>query len=488
MLKVTDLHIAGLVHGLNFEIAAGERVALIGESGSGKSLTALSVMRLLPRELPATGRIEFQGRDLLQLRDRQLRQIRGAKIAMIFQEPMTALDPLMRVGRQVADMMRVHGMPRRRARERTAELFGDVGLAAEKISAFPHQLSGGQRQRVLIAMALANDPDLLICDEPTTALDVMVQHQILELISRLVAERGISLLFITHDLGVISRISEKVVVLREGHLVETGPTSEVLRSPTHEYTAALVAAYRPGENFPLTRPGEVIITAEELTRSHHGVPALDRVSLQVRSGERLGVVGGSGSGKTTLMKLIAGLDQPTSGSVSVKAETQLVFQDPMSSLDPRMRIFSSVEEPLLSTGMNREERAARVHEVLAEVGLPEDSAQRYPHQFSGGQRQRISIARALASRPDVLLADEAVSALDATVRAQVLALLDQLVSEYGLTLVFISHDLSVVRQVCSRVVVLHRGEVVEEGEIAEVWDNPRDEYTRELLAAVPVLG
>lgn len=487
MLKIEDLHIADLVHDLNFEIGKGERVGLIGESGSGKSLTALSIMGLLPRELAATGRVEFQGRNLLQLKDRRLRQIRGAKIAMVFQEPMTALDPLMRVGRQVADMMRVHGVSRHNAQQRARELFADVGLKVEKMRSFPHQLSGGQRQRVLIAMALANDPELLICDEPTTALDVTVQRQILELISRLVEQRGISLLFITHDLGVISQISEKVVVLKEGRMVESGPTAQVLVKPAHEYTAALVAAYRPGENFPVTTPGEPIIITEELTRSHRGIPALDRVSLTVRRGERLGVVGGSGSGKTTLMKLIAGLDQPTSGTVRVKASTQLVFQDPMSSLDPRMRIFSSVEEPLLSTEMTRAERAARVREVLTEVGLPPDAAQRYPHQFSGGQRQRISIARALAPRPDVLLADEAVSALDATVRAQVLALLDQLVEEYGLTLVFISHDLSVVRQVCSRVVVLNQGQVVEEGDIASVWENPRHEYTRALLTAVPAL-
>ncbi|MGP6172663.1 dipeptide ABC transporter ATP-binding protein [Corynebacterium sp. A21] len=487
MLKVKNLSINGLVDQVSFEIAPSERIGLIGESGSGKSLTALAIMGLLPRELSASGLVEFQGRNLLELRDRQLRQIRGARIAMVFQEPMTALDPLMRVGRQVADMMRVHGSSRDHAQQRTRELFADVGLAASKLSSFPHQLSGGQRQRVLIAMALANDPDLLICDEPTTALDVTVQRQILELISELVERRGISLLFITHDLGVISQISEKVVVLKGGHVVETGPTAAVLAAPRHEYTAALVEAYKPGESFPRTTPGEPIITAVALTREYRDTAALVDVSLTVRRGERLGVVGGSGSGKTTLMKLIAGLDQPTSGSVTVTAGTQLVFQDPMSSLDPRMKIFSSVEESLLSTSMNKAERAARVHAVLAEVGLPADSAQRYPHQFSGGQRQRISIARALAPRPEILLADEAVSALDATVRAQILALLDQLVDEYGLTLVFISHDLSVVRQVCSTVVVMNQGRVVEEGDISTVWEKPQHPYTRELLAAVSVL-
>lgn len=487
-LRVENLQVSNLVHDVSFDIAPGERVGVIGESGSGKSLTALAIMGLLPAGLNSSGTVEFQGDNLLDMRERQLQRIRGKRIAMVFQEPMTALNPLMRVGAQVAEMLTVHGVSRRDAKQRTRELFDDVGLAAAKLRSFPHQLSGGQRQRVLIAMALANDPELLICDEPTTALDVTVQRQILQLIRALVERRGISLLFITHDLGVISQTCEKVVVVQDGRTVETGSTEQVLGHPDHHYTAQLVQAYQPGFAFPATDSGEPLIRTDNLCRAYRGVPALDDVSVTVRRGERLGVVGGSGSGKTTLLRLIAGLDEPTSGTVAVTGSTQLVFQDPMSSLNPRMRIFSSVEEPLLGTGLSKPQRAARVAEVLREVGLPENATTRYPHEFSGGQRQRISIARALAPKPEILLADEAVSALDATVRAQVLALLDRLVTEYGLTLVFISHDLSVVRQVCSTVVVMKSGEVVERGETDKVWANPQHAYTRELLAAVPVIG
>lgn len=487
-LRVENLRVNDLVHDVSFDIAPGERVGVIGESGSGKSLTALAIMGLLPAGLNPSGAVEFQGENLLTLRERKLQRIRGKRIAMVFQEPMTALNPLMRVGAQVAEMLTVHGVSRRDAKQRTRELFDDVGLAAAQLRSFPHQLSGGQRQRVLIAMALANDPELLICDEPTTALDVTVQRQILQLIRTLVERRGISLLFITHDLGVISQTCEKVVVVKAGRTVETGSTRQVLGHPDHDYTAQLVQAYQPGLAFPDTDAGEPLIQADQLCRTYRGVPALDDVSVTVRRGERLGVVGGSGSGKTTLLRLIAGLDEPTSGTVTVTGSTQLVFQDPMSSLNPRMRIFSAVEEPLLGTGMSKSQRADRVAEVLREVGLPENAAARYPHEFSGGQRQRISIARALAPKPEILLADEAVSALDATVRAQVLGLLDRLVTEYGLTLVFISHDLSVVRQVCSTVVVMKSGEVVERGEIDKVWANPQHAYTRELLAAVPVIG
>lgn len=488
VLRVSGLCVGDLVHDVSFDVAAGERVGLIGESGSGKSLTALAIMGLLPPGLGAEGAVEFHGRDLLRLRDRPMRRIRGARMAMVFQEPMTALDPLMRVGRQVREMMTLHGTPRADARRRTGELFVDVGLGRDTLRSFPHQLSGGQRQRVLIAMALANDPDLLICDEPTTALDVTVQRQIIDLILRLVERRGISLLFITHDLGVISQTCEKVVVIQDGRMVETGTTGQVLTAPREEYTADLVAASRPGRFFPEAAPGEPVIGVRHLTRHYRGSAALEDVSLTVRRGERLGVVGGSGSGKTTLLRLIAGLDRPTDGEVVVTAGTQLVFQAPASSLDPRMRVFHCVEEPLLSTDMTGRQRAERVAEVLAEVGLPEDAGQRFPHQFSGGQRQRISIARALAPKPEILLADEAVSALDATVRAQVLRLLDRLVAEYGLTLVFISHDLSVVRQVCSTVAVMQQGRIVEHGQTAAVWDSPQHPYTRELLAAVPAIG
>ncbi|WP_042440479.1 ABC transporter ATP-binding protein [Corynebacterium halotolerans] len=463
---------AGLVRGISLTIGRGERVGLIGQSGSGKSLTALAVMGLLPGTLTARGSVALNGTEIIGLDDRRMRPLRGRAVSMVFQEPMTALDPLMTVGKQVAEVA---------GRADVADLFSDVALPPEKMSAYPHELSGGQRQRVLIAMALANNPDLLICDEPTTALDVTVQDQILTLLSRLVEERGVALLFITHDLGVISRMCERVHVMHDGVILESGDTPSVLEAPRHEYTAGLVAASRPGAPAAVREVGGPVLRLEGVTREFGGLRALDDVSLTVRRGERLGIVGGSGSGKTTLLRQFAGLDAPDSGTVTVDDGVQVVFQDPMSSLNPRLRVDRSVAE-----GMPRPDRH-RVREVLAEVGLPADAAGRYPHEFSGGQRQRISIARALAGKPAVLLADEAVSALDVSVRAQVLELLDKLVDEYGLTLVFISHDLSVVRQVCTTVAVMHEGRIVEHGPTEDVWRDPQHEYTKSLLAAIPVL-
>ncbi|NLA55476.1 MAG: ABC transporter ATP-binding protein [Corynebacterium humireducens] len=469
ILSVTGLRVGdGLLDDITFTVGRGERVGLIGESGSGKSLTALSIMGLLPRGLSATGSVVLEGQELIGLPDRRIRPLRGRVMSMVFQEPMTALDPLMTVGKQVQEAAH---------RSDVADLFEQVALDPARMNAYPHELSGGQRQRVLIAMALAQEPDLLICDEPTTALDVTVQDQILDLLDRLVDETGVSLLFITHDLGVINRMCRRVLVMSGGSVVEEGTTEQVLRAPEHPYTQRLVAASLPGAPAEVREVGPPVLTLSNVTREYGATKALDDVSLVVHRGERLGIVGGSGSGKTTLLRQLAGLDSPTSGTVRVDAGVQVVFQDPQSSLNPRLRVGRSVAEG----GGDH----ARVLEVLAEVGLPPDAAERYPHQFSGGQRQRISIARAVAGRPEILLADEPVSALDVSVRAQVLELLDRLVDEYGLTLVFISHDLSVVREVCSTVAVMYRGRIVEHGPTEAVWADPQDEYTRSLLAAIP---
>jgi peptide/nickel transport system ATP-binding protein len=473
VLEVRDLRVGeDLVGGVSFTVGRGERVGIIGESGSGKSLTALSVMGLLPRGLAAEGSVKLLGQETVGLPDRRMRPMRGKVVSMVFQEPMTALDPLMTVGKQVAEAAR---------RRDVEDLFTRVALDPARMDAYPHELSGGQRQRVLIAMALAGEPDLLICDEPTTALDVTVQSQILELLDDLVDRLGISLLFITHDLGVISRMCRRVLVMSGGRIVEDGGTEQVLSAPAHPYTRHLIAASLPGPPAQTRELGDPVLELDQVTRRYGGTLALDRVSLTVRRGERLGVVGGSGSGKTTLLRQFAGLDVPDSGAVTVGAGVQVVFQDPQSSLNPRLRIGRSITE-----GMPRPD-GDRVTQMLTEVGLPPDCAGRFPHQFSGGQRQRISIARAVAGKPEILLADEPVSALDVSVRAQVLALLDRLVEEYGLTLVFISHDLSVVRQVCSTVAVMHQGRIVEHGPTEQVWADPQHEYTRSLLAAIPRL-
>lgn len=511
---------AELLHGINFAIPKGGRLGLIGESGSGKSLTALSIMGLLPEGLDASGQItigdthldgsEVSGTSLLGARTKVFEKLRGRKVAMIFQEPMTALNPLMRVGRQVAEMMEVHGRPHQEAANRTRELFEEVGLGEEKLRSYPHELSGGQRQRVLIAMALANDPDVLICDEPTTALDVTVQKQILDLISALVARTDTALLFITHDLGVVAQMCQHVVVLHRGTQVEEGSVEEVLHNPQQDYTKKLVLASQTGEPAQLPEnlsdgnsTPALAVNAQGLTRIYRrrrtaDFLALDNVDLHVPAGGRCGIVGGSGSGKSTLLKILGGLDKPDEGQVELfgtplseysrkdlSQTVQLVFQDPASSLDPRMPIGLSIAEPLRGRGLNKQQRMARVAEVLSDVGLDPEMATRLPHEFSGGQRQRISIARALSVRPKILLADEPVSALDVSVRAQVLALLDRMAADYGLTLLFVSHDLAVVRELCTHVAVVNHGRIVEHGLTENIWRNPQDPYTQALLAAIP---
>jgi peptide/nickel transport system ATP-binding protein len=532
-----------LLHISSLDIAPGERVGLIGESGSGKTLTALAVMGLLADGLTARGSIHLSGLpvDVIGASERSLSAARGSRVSMVFQEPMTALNPLMTVGAQIAEvMLQHHSQPNRAAAARaTQALLARVELPSPLTTArsYPHQLSGGQRQRVVLAMALANTPALLLCDEPTTALDVTVQAQMIALIDELVTESATSLLFVTHDLAVAASLCDRIVVLRDGVVVEEGPTAQVLGNPAHGYTRALVAAsdVSAGRVAAHTRPAVVpgphsqlgdarpvfnsvvattpaLIEARDLERLYSGVRrslfaapsprrGLRPVSFDVRAGEAIGIVGESGSGKSTLVRLLAGLDRPTAGSISiagvnlatatrqqrrnVRSTSAMVFQDPASSLDPRMTVAQIIAEPLL--GISRGEAEHRAEAMLASVRLSPDALRRYPHQFSGGQRQRISIARALITKPQLLIADEPVSALDVSVRARVLELLDDLVEEYQLTLVLVSHDLAVVRRVCDTVLVMRDGVIVESGPTDQVYSDAQHSYTRALVSATPTL-
>ena len=458
---------------VNFKLAAGEKLGIIGESGSGKSLTALSIMGLLPDGVRASGSVTVDGHEVVGARDAHIRTLRGKTMAMVFQEPMSALDPLMRVGKQLA-----HAGVRD-----SAAALEEVELAAEIASRFPHQLSGGQRQRVLVAMAMAGCPDLLICDEPTTALDATTQEGVLRVIERVTKAHGTALIFITHDLGVIRRMCPTVLVMHQGAVVESGPTEQVLARPDHAYTRELIDSSQPPElTFSPATAEDSLVELHQVSKLHGAQAALSSIDLRVRRGERLGLVGGSGSGKTSLLKLIAGLDQPTSGEVNVRGRVQMVFQDPQGSLNPRLKIWKSIAEAMPESPSKAEKRA-RAAAALEEVGLPSDSLDRFPHEFSGGQRQRISIARALCGEPDVLLADEAVSALDMSVRAQVLELLAEIIDKRGLTLLFVTHDLAVVRHLCDSVAVLDRGQLIEHGPTAQVWSSPSTDYTRRLIAA-----
>lgn len=518
-----------LLSDVSLRVAPGERVGLIGESGSGKTMTALAALGLLPDGVAATGQVRLAGvpGNLLDRGEQAMARLRGEAMSMVFQEPMTALNPLMRVGRQVAETMTLHGTTSRTATRRAAELLTEVGLPSGAARRYPHELSGGQRQRVGLAMALANDPAVLVADEPTTALDVTVQRQVLDLMVRLVEDRGAGLLFITHDLAVVSQVCERVVVLLEGVVVEEGPVAEVFAQPRHEYTKRLLAAstLEPRASAATRKSREPLIRVEDVTRTYPSrggemVHALRGVSLEIQEGQRFGIVGESGSGKSTLLRIVAGLDRPTSGHVTsagvwigadgvpagstsgagaaglgdLRAALQVVFQDPYSSLDPRMTVGDIVAEPLLNpanvrAGGPRTASARRdvVREMLDAVGLPLDATERYPHQFSGGQRQRIAIARALVCRPRILVADEPVSALDVSVRRQVLDLLARLADEHALTLLLVSHDLGVVRHVCDHVAVMRDGLIVEQGPTADVYDTPHHEYTRALRDATPLL-
>ncbi|MGW0285463.1 dipeptide ABC transporter ATP-binding protein [Streptomyces sp. NPDC003236] len=494
------------VDGLSFRLARGEALALVGESGSGKSTVAGALLGL-HRGTGARvgGSVRVAGTDVRQASDEELRALRGARAAMVFQDPLSSLDPYYAIGDQIAEVHRVHTrVSRRAARARAVEVLDRVGIpdAVRRSRSRPHEFSGGMRQRALIAMALACEPDLLIADEPTTALDVTVQAQILDLLHTLREETGMGLLLVTHDVGVAAESADEVLVMRHGRAVEHGPVGTVLASPGQAYTRELLDAV-PRVDAPRAAArasGETVLEAtglrREFGRGRNAFAAVDDVSLTVRRGETLGVVGESGSGKTTLGRMLVGLLEPTAGGIryagrprtGVDPAVQMVFQDPVSSLNPRRSVGESVADPLRARGERDERRIrARVGELLERVGLEAAHYGRYPHEFSGGQRQRVGIARALAADPRVIVLDEPVSALDVTTQAQVVALLGELQRELGLALVFIAHDLAVVRQVSDRVAVMRRGRIVESGPVDEVYDAPREPYTKQLLAAVPAL-
>jgi microcin C transport system ATP-binding protein len=505
------------VKGASFEIEKGETLALVGESGSGKSVSALSILQLLPYPVahhPDSSSVRFHGEELVGAQQRKLREIRGDRISMIFQEPMTSLNPLHTVEKQVNETLILHkGMSRTRARARTLELLKLVGIrdAEKRLSAYPHELSGGQRQRVMIAMALANDPDLLIADEPTTALDVTIQAQILKLLKELQSEFGMALLLITHDLGIVRKMADRVAVMTGGEIVEYAPTERIFEAPEHPYTRKLLAAEPKGDPLTASRDAPVVMEGEDikvyfpikkgvLKRTVDFVRAVDGVSVLVREGHTVGVVGESGSGKTTLglalLRLLSS-DGPISfrgapiqglkpsGLRPLRREMQVVFQDPYGSLSPRLSIGQIVEEGLKVHGLGGtpSEREALIVAALEEVGLDPDSRHRYPHEFSGGQRQRVAIARAMVLKPKFLVLDEPTSALDMSVQAQIVDLLRELQDRHGLAYLFISHDLKVVRALASEVIVMRAGEVVEHGPARDVFDAPGHPYTQALMKA-----
>ncbi|MER6202451.1 ABC transporter ATP-binding protein [Streptomyces sp. NPDC001586] len=506
------------VDALSFTLDAGRALGIVGESGSGKSTVAAALLGL-HRGTGArlAGTVRVGGTDVAAAPPAELRRLRGGTAAMVFQDPLSSLDPYYAVGDQIAEVYRVHAdVSRRAARARAVEVLDRVGIpdAVRRSRARPHEFSGGMRQRALIAMALACEPRLLIADEPTTALDVTVQAQILDLLHGLREERGLGLLLVTHDVGVAAESVDELLVMRGGHAVERGAVASVLAAPAEPYTRALLAAVPrldgprvhdrgsapdPAPQSPagLDEPVvEVFGLRREFGRGKRRVVAVDGVSLAVRAGETLGIVGESGSGKSTLGRMLVGLLEPSSGqvrrdgaeAVGITDGVQMVFQDPVSSLNPRRSVGESIADPLRAAG-ERDEAAvrARVGELLLRVGLEPGHYDRYPHEFSGGQRQRVGIARALAPRPRLIVCDEPVSALDVTTQAQVTALLAELQRELGIALVFIAHDLAVVRQVSDRVAVMRAGEIVEEGPVDEVYDRPAHAYTRRLLAAVPAL-
>ncbi|MBV8939508.1 MAG: ABC transporter ATP-binding protein [Alphaproteobacteria bacterium] len=504
-----------LVKDAGFDIAPGQWLALVGESGSGKSLTALSILGLLPAGLRAQGSVTLQSEELLNAPEPQLRRVRGKRVGMIFQEPMSALNPLHSIGRQIGEAVLVHAPGTSRAvwRARVQELLGQVGLfhLQSRTDAFPHQLSGGERQRVMIAIAISNNPQLLIADEPTTAVDVTVQATILELLKKLQAELGMALLFITHDLTLVQKRAERVAVMREGQIVEIGTVKEVFGAPRHPYTRHLLASAPQGEAAALAAHCPKLVACEALKvyypiksgllrRTTGYVKAVDDVSLTLSEGETLGLVGESGSGKTTLGFALLRLT-PSQGRImflgkditalqgsalkKLRPHMQPVFQDPYGSLNPRMNVQSLLEEGLRvhERGLSAHQRIARVEAALAEVGLTPDMRERYPHAFSGGQRQRLSIARALILKPRFIVLDEPTSALDLSVQAQLLALLKDLQARHGLAYLFISHDLRVVRAIAHRIAVLKEGRLVEQNATHALLNSPKEAYTRQLIAA-----
>jgi len=504
------------VRRVSFTIGRGEAVALVGESGSGKSVTALSILRLLPypHAWHPGGKIFFEDKELLPEQDVPLETIRGNRIAMIFQEPMTSLNPLHTIEKQICEVLFLHKeMNREQARARALELLRLVALpdAEKRLGAYPHELSGGQRQRVMIAMALANDPDLLIADEPTTALDVTIQAQILALLKELQRKLGMALLLITHDLNIVRRVADKVCIMKEGEIVEQGPAQAIFSSPRHHYTRMLLASEPKGEAVPIAGGAPEVLAASDikvhfpvkkgvLRRTVDYIRAVDGISLSVRAGETVGIVGESGSGKTTLGLALLRLIKPQGEIVfdgkkfsslkpaelrPLRRSMQIVFQDPYGSLSPRMTVGDIVAEGLdihcLYT--SRGEREERVISALREVGLDPGTRHRYPHEFSGGQRQRIAIARAMIMNPKFVVLDEPTSALDMTVQAQIVDLLRSLQQKHGLAYLFISHDLRVVKALANHIIVIKNGRVIEQGPAQQVFGSPREEYTRILLNA-----
>jgi microcin C transport system ATP-binding protein len=524
LLSVQDLSVAFAQGGaetlavdhVSFDIARGETVALVGESGSGKSVSALSVLKLLPYP-PAShpsGKILFDGQDLMALDEAALRKVRGNKITMIFQEPMTSLNPLHTIERQIGEILSVHqGMRAEPARARTLALLKEVGIRdpEKRLGAYPHQLSGGQRQRVMIAMALANEPQLLIADEPTTALDVTVQAQILELLAELKQRNGMSMLFITHDLGIVRKIADRVCVMTKGKIVESGPTADIFANPQHAYTRHLLSAEPKGRPPAADDKAEAVMTGKDVKvwfpikqgffrKTVDHVKAVDGIDVTVRAGQTLGVVGESGSGKTTLGLALARMIS-SEGEISftgrdidklsfsamrpLRRELQIVFQDPYGSLSPRMSVAEIIEEGLKihEPKLSAEGRDRRVVDVLKEVGLDAATRHRYPHEFSGGQRQRIAIARAMVLNPRFVMLDEPTSALDMSVQAQVVDLLRNLQARHNLAYLFISHDLKVVRALANHVIVMRNGRIVEAGPAQQIFEAPQTDYTRALISA-----
>ena len=521
ILNVRDLRVSfrqdgeltEAVKGISFHVNRGETVALVGESGSGKSVSALSTVQLLGDSAEVSGSVTYDGQEMVGADERLLRKVRGNDISFIFQEPMTSLNPLHTIEKQLGESLALHqGVQGQEARARILDLMNKVGIrdAETRLGAYPHQLSGGQRQRVMIAMALANKPDVLIADEPTTALDVTIQAQILELLADLKAAEGMGLLFITHDLGIVRRIADRVCVMCQGEIVEAGPTKDIFDAPKHVYTQKLLSAEPTGAPEPIASDAEVVAETEGLRiwfpiqkgllkRTVGHVKAVNEATLQVRAGETLGIVGESGSGKTTLalaiMRLISSegrivymgqdiRDWSVRELRRLRSEMQIVFQDPYGSLSPRMTVMQIIAEGLgvHNVGDGRPEREL-VAEVMHEVGLDPAAMDRYPHEFSGGQRQRIAIARAMILRPKLVVLDEPTSALDMTVQVQIVDLLRDLQQKYGLAYLFISHDLKVVRAMSHKVLVMRAGDVIEQGTADALFDTPQTDYTRELIAA-----
>ncbi|KZY49042.1 ABC transporter ATP-binding protein [Sulfitobacter sp. KE29] len=521
LLDVKDLQVSfrqdgqliPAVRGVSFAVNRGETVALVGESGSGKSVSALSTVSLLGESAEVSGSVTYNGQQMIGADDKLLRDVRGNDISFIFQEPMTSLNPLHTIEKQLAESLALHqGLQGEAARARVLELLQQVGIndAESRMGAYPHQLSGGQRQRVMIAMALANKPDILIADEPTTALDVTIQAQILDLLKDLKDEMGMGLLFITHDLGIVRRVADRVFVMQKGLVVEEGPTAKIFDNPQHPYTRKLLGAEPTGAPAPVAEDAPEVLRTDNLKvwfpiqkgllrRTVGHVKAVNDTSLSIRAGETLGIVGESGSGKTTaalaIMRLIGSEGEVTFRGEDLRkwstkklrrlrADMQIVFQDPFGSLSPRMTCFQIISEGLAIHNIDKgRDKRELVAEVMTEVGLDPATMDRYPHEFSGGQRQRIAIARAMVLRPKLLVLDEPTSALDMTVQVQIVDLLRDLQAKYGLAYLFISHDLKVVRAMSHKVMVMKRGDVVEYGDVDALYDNPQTEYTRNLLQA-----